>query len=135
MEHALASSEEELLHSLDFKLSASSSYVIQRTSSCFYPTGSSTFSPTGVSVARVQLTSESFLDPETIRVQFAVTNLDLVRNLGFKTGPWGFWSRIRLLCGETLLEDVFYANRINEMLTALLQPTSFATTSTLRGPA
>ena len=88
MEHALASSEEELLHSLDFKLSASSSYVIQRTSSCFYPTGSSTFSPTGVSVARVQLTSESFLDPETIRVQFTVTNLDPVRNLGFKTGPW-----------------------------------------------
>ena len=126
MEHALASSEEELLHSLDFKLSASSSYVIQRTSSCFYPTGSSTFSPTGVSVARVQLTSESFLDPATIRIQFTATNLDPVQSLGFKTGPWGFWSRIRLLCGGTLLEDVFYANRINEMLTNLLQPTNSA---------
>jgi hypothetical protein len=126
MEHALSASEEELLHSLDFKLSPSSSYVIQRTSSCFYPTGSSTFSPTGVSVARVQLTSESFLDPETIRIQFTVTNLDPVQNLAFKTGPWGFWSRQRLLCGGTLLEDVFFANRINEMLTQSLQPTNSA---------
>ena len=126
MEHALAASEEELLHSLDFKLSPSSSYVIQRTSSCFYPTGSSTFSPTGVSVARVQLTSESFLDPETIRIQFTVNNLDPGLGLAFKTGPWGFWSRIRLLCGGTLLEDVFYANRINEMLTQALQPTNSA---------
>ena len=126
MEHALAASEEELLHSLDFKLSSSSSYVIQRTSSCFYPAGSSTFSPTGVSVARVQLTSESFLDPETIRVQFTVTNLDPTQNLAFKTGPWGFWSRIRLLCGGTLLEDCAYANRVNEMLTQSLQPTNSA---------
>ena len=126
MEHALAASEEELLHSLDFKLSPSSSYVIQRTSSCFYPTGSSTFSPTGVSVARVQLTSESFLDPETIRIQFTVNNADPALGVAFKTGPWGFWSRIRLLCGGTLLEDVFYANRINEMLTNALQPTNSA---------
>ena len=107
MEHALAASQEQMLQSLDFSLSASASYVIQRTSSSFYPGGASEMSPTGNQVVRVQLTSESFLDPETIRVQFALTNVGAVNNVMPKSGPWGFFSRIRLLCGVRFLRTYF----------------------------
>ena len=107
MEHALSASQEQMLHSLDFSLSASASYVIQRTSSSFYPSGASEMSPNGNQVVRVQLTSESFLDPETIRVQFALSNVGAVNSVMPKSGPWGFFSRMRLLCGGTLLEDTY----------------------------
>ena len=132
MEHALAASQEQMLSSLDFSLSASASYVIQRTSSCFYPSGTSEMSPTGNQVVRVQLTSESFLDPETIRVQFGLANTG-VAPLVPKTGPWGFFSRIRLLCGGTLIEDIFYANRVNEMLINVLQPSNYAENERIQG--
>ena len=131
MEHCLAASQEQMLQSLDFSLSASASYVIQRTSS-FYPSGASEMSPYGNQVVRFQLTSESFLDPETIRIQFALANTGVVPLIP-KTGPWGFISRTRLLCGGTLLEDVFYSNRVNEMLINVLQPTNYAQDERVQG--
>jgi hypothetical protein len=122
-----------MLQSLDFSLSASASYVIQRTSSSFYPSGASEMSPTGNQVVRVQLTSESFLDPETIRIQFTLANVGAGVSVLPKSGPWCFFSRARLLCSGTLLEDVFYANRLNEMLINVLQPANYATDERIQG--
>lgn len=132
MEHALSASQEQMLASLDFSLSPSASYVIQRTSTSFYPSGASEMAPNGNQVVRFQLTSESFLDPETIRCQMTLANVGAVPVIP-KTGPWGFFSRIRLLCGGTLLEDIFYANRVNEMLINVLQPTNYATDEHIQG--
>ena len=56
MEHALSASQEQMLHSLDFSLSSSASYVIQRTSSSFYPSACTATSDAG-DVARLRFGS------------------------------------------------------------------------------
>ena len=67
--------EDQLIDGLSFKLPPGSSYVTDRRKCTFWASGSNIYKPdSGTKVIRFLLTGEdgSWLDPSTIRVQFAL---------------------------------------------------------------
>jgi hypothetical protein len=83
-------------------------------------------------VVELEVSDVTVAAGQSVRVKITLTNVGAVPVVP-KTGPWGFYSRIRLLCGGTLLEDIFYANRVNEMLINVLQPANYATDEHIQG--
>lgn len=62
MESLAASSQDKLIHSLEFSLSPDiASYVEQRPDSCFYASSNS-FSPTGVKAIRIAVAASTLVD-------------------------------------------------------------------------
>ena len=69
--------EDYLIDSLSFKLPPGSSYVVDRKKSSFWAIGSNVYAPTtGTKVMKFQLSGEqgTWLDPGSVRLQFAVRN-------------------------------------------------------------
>ena len=105
--------EDYLIDSLSFKLPPGSSYVVDRKKSSFWAIGSNVYAPTtGTKVMKFQLSGEqgTWLDPGSVRLQFAVRNTDttstkLLRPLG---GAHLFIRRLRVLVANTLVEDIMY---------------------------
>ncbi len=119
MESHAQSVEDNLIDSLSFKLRPGASYVTDRRSVSFWPQGGNDYAPSGVKVIKIMLTGDSWLDPSTVKLFFNVTN-----NTGLGsdnllkpmvTGAWGFFRRLRILCGGQIVEDINEYNRLHEM--------------------
>jgi hypothetical protein len=132
LEDVVAGSEETLLISLDFSMGPSANYVTNRRSTTWYPSGASTFSATGVRVARVVLSGEGWLDPSTLRIALKIKNNHAANPLQPLTGPWGFINRATMLLNGTVCEDVFYANRVSEMMYRFM-PTDYLVNEATEG--
>ena len=110
-----------MIDSLSFKLSPGSSYVVDRKKSSFWAIGSNVYKPTsGTKVMKFQLSGEqgTWLDPGSVRIQFAVRNNEstaakILRPLG---GAHLFIRRLRVLVANTLVEDIMYYGRNHEMM-------------------
>ena len=107
----VSSVEDYLVDGLSFKLNPGASYVTDRRSVSYFTAGSNIYTSTsGAKVARINLTSDGWLDPSTVRLSYTLTNMDgsathILRPL---TGPWGFIRRARCLVGGAIVDDSDY---------------------------
>ena len=124
MEATAQSVEDYLIDSLSFKLKPGASYITNRRGVTFFPHGGNAYSPTGVKVIKIVLTGDSWLDPSTVRFQFALRNDNPLPACKLRTisGPWSFFRRVRILAGGQILEDMDEYNRIHEMFHMLQAP-------------
>ena len=123
MVEAIANGVEDfLIDGLSFKLKAGASYITQRRQSTFHPSGSNVYrAEQGTKLIKIQLNGDSWLDPATVRIMFALENNDpdpthLLRNV---SGPWAFFRRMRILCGGQIIEDIDNYNRTHEMISMM----------------
>jgi hypothetical protein len=122
---ALGLDNSVLLDNLSYKLGNGAAYVQERKSSTFYATGN-LYSTKGVKVIKILLSGDGYLDPQTFRVMFDVNNKDtntarLLRPLG---DGHSFFSRMRLLMGSTVVEDIQDYGRLAFMFGLLVNKNS-----------
>ena len=124
MEATAHSAEDYVIDALSFKLKPGASYITNRRSVSFFPYGGNQYSVTGVKVIKLVLTGDSWLDPGTVRIQFALRNLapQAAQQLRTVSGPWSFFRRVGILAGGQILEDMDDYNRIHEMFDVLQAP-------------
>ena len=126
MEGVAQSVEDNLIDSLNFKLTPGASYATDRKSVSFFSQGGNFYSPNGVKVIKIMLTGDSWLDPSTCKLFSDVTNtapttIDgtvTVESNKLKpavTGPWGFFRRLRVIVGGQVVEDIDHYGRLHEM--------------------
>ena len=123
---ALGLDNSVLLDNLSYKLGQGAAYVQERKSVPFYASGSNSYSPNGTKVIKLVLTGDSWLDPSTFRVMFTVNNKsdaynELLRPLG---DGHSFFSRMRILMGSTVVEDIQDYNRLHQMFNLLISKNS-----------
>ena len=118
--------EDQLIEGLKFKLLPGSAYVTDRRKCTFWASGSNIYKPlSGTKVVRFLLNGEdgTWLDPSSIRIQFALKNNEdggsnkVVRPLG---GPHLFFRRARVMVGNQLAEDILDYNRCHEQFFSLM---------------
>ena len=120
MEGTANSVEDRLIDGLSFKHKPGASYVTERKSVTYHPQGSNIYSTNGTKLIKILLSGDQWLDPSTVRIMFDVlntgTNNEHLRVLG---GPHTFFSRMRILCGGQVVEDIDNYNRVHEMFKTL----------------
>ena len=119
MEVYSSSVEDQLIDGLSYKLAPGSSYIQDRKSVTFYPSGSNIYTPNGgTKVLKFLINGSDWLDPNTLRIFFDVTNLENypLRVLG---NPYSFFRRMRVLVGNQLVEDIDQFNRVSYMFDTL----------------
>ena len=122
MESTINYADDVLIDSLNFKLNNSANYVTDRKTSTFFTSGSNIYqSGAGTRVARINLTSDGWLDPSTVRVVYTLvnTNGDVAKVLRPISGPWSFIRRARLLVRGAICDDIDHYNRVHEMMQIL----------------
>ena len=71
MESIANSSGDVLIDALSYKIGNSASYITDRKSVTFFPSGSNIYSTeAGTKVIKFSLSSEGWLDPSTVRINF-----------------------------------------------------------------
>ena len=124
MESIANSSEDVLIDALSYKIGNSASYITDRKSVTFFPSGSNIYSTeAGTKVIKFSLSSEGWLDPSTVRINFNLKNTDAtvggskyVRPL---QGGHSFFRRLRISANGAMLEDISDYNRIHQMFEML----------------
>ena len=107
---------DQLLQSLSFKLPSTAQYVQGRRLVTFQPSGASSFSPSNNRVAIVNLNGQGgWVDPASIRLMFKVRNLDTEKPLIFQSSGHSCWSRLRIMIGGTVVEDIQPYSRVHEL--------------------
>ena len=98
--------EDNLIDSLSFKLRPGASYVTDRKSSTYFSQGNQ-FSPSGIKVIKMMLNSaDGWLDPSTVKSFMNIENDSTDDITPRVAGPWGMFSRLRVLCSGAIIEDV-----------------------------
>lgn len=128
---ALGLDNSVLLDNLSYKLGHGAAYVQERKSVTFYASGSNSYSPRGTKLIKLVLTGDGWLDPSTFRVMFTVNNTatgaaQLLRPL---SDAHSFFSRVRILMGSTVVEDINDYARLHEMFNLLINKNSKANLS------
>ena len=120
MEVYSSSVEDQLIDGLSFKLSPGASYITERKSVSYFPSGSNVYTTTsGTKVLRILINGDDWLDAtNTLRVFFDVRNTGTAP-LRVLAGPYSFFRRMRILCGNQLVEDIDYYNRVHYMFDIL----------------
>ena len=111
--------EDYLIEGLSFKMTPGGSYVTSRKNCTFYPAGSAIYSASnGTKLIRINLSSSTeWLDPQSVRLSYRLNNNGAAgHQLG---GPFSFFSRVRLLAGGTMVEDIMDYNRVHNMFSEL----------------
>ena len=122
VEAMVNSVEDYLIDGLSFKLQPGASYVTDRRSVSFFVAGSNDYAPgAGARVARLNLNSDGWLDPSTVRVLYTLVNTDTAAGHYLRpiSGPWSFFRRCRCLVGGAIVDDIDYYNRVHEMMNIL----------------
>ena len=129
MESHAQSIDDSLIDSLSFRLRPGSSYVTDRKSVSFFTQGGNDYQPNGVRVIKIMLNGDAWLDPSTVKLFMDITNTTTLAdaaNSDLKpkvTGAWGFFKRMRILCGGQIVEDIDEFNRLSEMY-HMMKPTN-----------
>ena len=117
-----SSAEDYLSDSFHFKNPHGASYVTDRRSCSYFTAGSNMYQAgSGTRAIKLNLTGDGWLDPNTVRLHFRLTNTDSnnlhhLRTIG---GPWSFFRRVRCLVGGALVDAIDYYNRVHEMMRIL----------------
>ena len=106
MKSLAASSQDNLIHSLDFSLSSdSASYVENRSESCFYASSNS-FSPTGVKAIRIAIAASTFVDFGSAFLTFRLHNDGANPLLPATTAAHCLFSRYTATVSGSKAEDI-----------------------------
>ena len=141
MEAHVASTEDQLVPGLSYKLPSAANYIHSRTSVTQWPLGGNQHSPNGVRLMRFHLSDGmsggggggSFLDPSTLRLAYTIKNLDNSNPMKMQANsPVIFFQRMRILLNGTLVEDISYLGRLQQMLDIML-PTNRRLSHTISG--
>ena len=123
MEAISNSTDDMLINDLSFKLPPSANYIVDRSSSTWHPAGSNIYRSTATKLIKIQLTGSGFLDLSTVKVIYDLYNdasgaagSNQIRALG---SPATFISRVRILAGGTILEDVSEYGRVHTLMKML----------------
>ena len=126
MEGHAQSVEDNLIDSLSFKLRPGASYVTNRRSVTFWPQGGNQYTCRGVKVIKISLNGDQWLDPSTVKVFFDIQNTTALASdsdlVPLVAGAWGFFRRLRVLCGGQIIEDIDNYSRVHEMF-HMMRPT------------
>ena len=119
------SPEDILVDNLSFKLNKGASYISDRRSVTFWPSGSNIYKPSsGNRVLKFSLNGEdnSWLDPQSVRIFFTLTNLDdiLDNKLRPLSPPYCFFRRMRIIAGNQVVEDFNDYNRVHHMFSKMM---------------
>ena len=123
MEHYANSIEDHWIDSLKYKLEPGASYVQSRRNVSWLPQASAIYSSTnGTRLIRIYIDNTSeWLDPQSVRFSFRLNNTDtadghLLRTIG---DPFAFFSRLGVLVGSVVCEDIVDYNRTHNMFQTL----------------
>jgi hypothetical protein len=130
LESYAQTASEVLLGSLDYKLPAGASYIVDRRSSQFLTSAAGSFTSDNVRQFRINLTSENgFADLATARLSFRIKNTAAERGLAEniagggdtyrvypKAGPWSFIYRLQVFAAGQPISDIQHYGRLHEML-------------------
>ena len=84
----------------------------------FHPQGSNIYKATdGTKLIKFQIAGQDWLDPSTFRIMYDLRNDAAIAGQQLRPvgGPWSFFSRMRILAGGQILEDIDMYNRVHEM--------------------
>ena len=117
MESHLNSTDVVLLENFQYKLPSSHPYVTDRKQSSYFASGSNIYSPNGTRVVRISINDASaWLDPSSVLFQFTVQNKDTdPAKLLFPISAYGFFRRLRVMCGSVVLEDISDYNKVHHL--------------------
>ena len=117
MESHLNSTDVVLLENFQYKLPSSHPYVTDRKQSSYFASGSNIYSPNGTRVVRISINDASaWLDPSSVLFQFTVQNKDTTpAKLLFPISAYGFFRRLRVMCGSVVLEDISDYNKVHHL--------------------
>ena len=126
MESHLATQEPLLIDNLSFVPSHSADYVTSRKKATFYQAGSNIYSTTGgTRVLKISLNSSSdWIDPYCVYLQFDLVNNEssgskYVRPI---SNGHSFFRRLRIMCGNSVLEDINDYNKVAELFDNVMKP-------------
>lgn len=106
MESLAASSQDNMIHSLDFSLSPdSASYVEQRSETCFYASSNS-FSPNGLKAIRIAVAASTFVDLGSAYLTFRLHNNGADPLLPATTATHCLFSRYTATVSGSKAEDI-----------------------------
>ena len=112
----MQSSNDSLIHMLNFKSPDTASFVVGRHEANWAASGSNIYdSDLGVKTIRLNLTGQTFFDPGSLMIQFKVRS-KIASDLKPLTGPWSFIKRLTVTCSGANVEDILYYNRCHELL-------------------
>ena len=111
MESLVASSETHLLGSLDFRPGKTGQYVTSRRSVTMHPGSGSIFSPAGIRTIRFTVAGSDWLVPESVRIGLTVHNRGVAPLQPTSVLGGSLFSRMRVMSGGVLLEDINLCNR------------------------
>lgn len=126
MESHVQAADSHLIDGLSFKLRPTAEYIMDRRQATFFSTGATTYSPNTTRVLKFNLVdAASWLDPSSLKIQLTVVNSDdtagnLLRPI--VTSPASMFTRMRIMAGGSLIEDITEHDRLYQML-ASFQPT------------
>ena len=109
MDNITQAVQDELMQSLDYKLSTNNvNYVQSRRDAQYFPSSLSTFTPTTSRVARIPLTSgNDWIDPESLKLAFRVRNTDGGGGMVYPSSFEGcFIKRVQLFSNGQRTDDI-----------------------------
>ena len=117
-----SSLEDTLIDGLSFKPAKTASYIANRMSGTCHPQGSNIYTPqTGTKQLKLSINGSRWLDPSTCHVMFDKFNANgnMANRLRPIGGPWALLSRMRILAGGQIWEDIESYSRVHEMFNKL----------------
>ena len=127
MESYIGAAPSSLIGQLDFSLQSTAPYVLRRRSVRMYPSSASTFASNAVNVCRLTLAaSDEWLDPSTLRFVCTVNNShEHIFLQPYSVAPSSLFSRVREMCGGTVISDIMNYARTCEAFQSKLEPSDF----------
>ena len=133
METILSAQEEMLVPGLRFEMGHTADYVTSRKMSSYFPSGSSTLSPqSGAKVLRVVLGDNVWIDPSTLKVEYQFNPVGANMTPISPHGAFCF-TRMRILAGGQVVEQIDHYNRTCEMYSRLLPHNTKASDADIEG--
>ncbi len=107
--------EAPAMSELSYTLPASNTAIVDRKQHLrAYPTSSSTLSPTTNRHFRIRVGGDDFVDSSSVRLMYAIENLDGTNSIKPLTGPWSMWSQLYLRSNGVELDNVPRDGRYHE---------------------
>jgi len=86
----------------------------------YFAQGGNQYSPNGVKVMKFNLTGDQWLDPSTFKVMFQINNRSTSKFLrSVHWDPAVLFSRMRIIAGGVVLEDISDANKLSLIIDSL----------------
>ena len=123
MESHIASSEDVLIESLNFKPGKSGSFVTESRMVRFPCESANRFSPASQRLLRFRLTAHNWIDPQSVRLSFDLREIGGANPVTLLSPKaLSLFQRARLIAGSTVIEDCDYVGRTISMLDRLKPP-------------